>query len=73
MEHSYDEDWADITASIDAGKPVAGCGHKHGYVITGYEVTTHGHRIMSLNDPARDRTQSTSTAARATRQTSASG
>ncbi len=49
---SYDLAWADITASIDAGRPVAGAGLTHGFVITGYAVA-NGHRIINVNDPAR--------------------
>lgn len=49
---TYDAAWADITASIDADRPVAGAGPHHGYVITGYAVR-NGHRIITVNDPAR--------------------
>lgn len=51
---TYDAVWSDITREIDAGRPVAGAGTHHGYVVTGYAVT-NGHRTMTVNDPARGR------------------
>ncbi len=50
---SFDEVWASVTSSIDAGRPVAGAGEHHGYVVTGYTLRADGHRIMHVNDPAR--------------------
>ena len=49
---TYDAVWSDITTEIDAGRPVAGASTHHGYVIIGYAVK-NGHRIMTVNDPAR--------------------
>ncbi|HSO30630.1 MAG TPA: lamin tail domain-containing protein [Candidatus Sulfomarinibacteraceae bacterium] len=51
---SYDDAWADITATIDAGRPVMGANTRHTFVITGYELR-NGHRIVSVNDPANGR------------------
>ncbi len=50
---SYDHAWTYITTEIDAGRPVAGAGPHHGYVISGYQVDRNGHRVMTVNDPAR--------------------
>ena len=51
---SFDEIWTSVTTSIDAGRPLAGAGPRHGFVVTGY-VVRGGHRIMLVNDPARGR------------------
>ena len=45
-----DEVWADVTASIDAGRPVVAAGLTHVFVMTGYEITG-GKRLISFNDP----------------------
>lgn len=49
---TFDALWADVTAAIDAGRPLAAAGPKHGYVIKGYAMR-NGHRVMTVNDPAR--------------------
>jgi hypothetical protein len=50
---SYDDAWAIITREVDAGRPVAGAGPRHGFVIKGYRELSDGHRVITVNDPAR--------------------
>ena len=50
----YDDAWADITASIDAGLPLMAANTHHTIVITGYQVTTAG-RVFWYHDPANGR------------------
>lgn len=45
-----DEVWAEVTASIDAGRPVVVAGLKHVFVFTGYEISG-GKRLFDVNDP----------------------
>lgn len=45
-----DEVWAEVTASIDAGRPVVVAGVKHVFVFTGYEIRG-GKRLFDVNDP----------------------
>jgi len=46
--------WDDVTAEIDAGRPVVGANTNHAFVIRGYELRG-GRRIIFVNDPARGR------------------
>ncbi|HEX4936695.1 MAG TPA: hypothetical protein VFV33_26115, partial [Gemmatimonadaceae bacterium] len=44
--------WADVTAELDAGRPLIGANSHHAFVIAGYQVR-RGHRLIFVNDPAR--------------------
>ncbi len=50
----YDDAWADITASIDAGRPLMAANTHHTLVVTGYQETAAG-RVFWYHDPANGR------------------
>lgn len=49
---TMDAFWADVTAELDAGRPLIGANTHHAFVIAGYQVR-RGHRQIFVNDPAR--------------------
>ena len=46
-----DEFWRDVTAELNAGRPLVGANRHHAFVIRGYQ-TNGGQRYIYINDPA---------------------